>query len=362
MKILMILDNLKLGGKERRCLELTKRLLIKYNLNIQMVILNDNVHYKEIHDLPIKVHFFKRKTKKDLSIVFKLFKICKSFRPDLIHSWGSMSSMYAIPVSLFLRIKLLNAMIAGAPVKLPLSERIRKILSLPFSEKILSNSYAGLKRYKIPESKGVVIHNGFDFNRVNNLMDPIILKTKLGIHAKHIIGMVGAIENRKDYKTYVEAAKMVLGKRNDVVFLIIGDGAKKEIYQRMASYHLNKGILFTGLTNEVESIVNLLTVGVLTSFSEGVSNSVLEYMALKKPVVATEVDGNKEIIDDGITGYLIKVGDSEQLANKLFYLLDNSKKCLSMGKEGYEKVKMKFEMSKISEEYYDLYNSIIKPD
>src|SRR5690606_20001589 len=102
MKVLMIIDKLTFGGRERRFVELLKWLHLNPFLDCEVVVLSKNIHFSEIFDLRFKLHLISRKSKKDLSIFFKLYKICKTFRPDIIHSWESMTSIYAIPPALLL--------------------------------------------------------------------------------------------------------------------------------------------------------------------------------------------------------------------------------------------------------------------
>src|SRR5580765_8102557 len=95
IKILMVIDSLPRGGKERRLLELIKGLKKQPDrFQIQLVSLSDVVEYNDIYDLPVKFEVIKRKYKKDISVVFKLKKIISLFKPDIIHSWSTMSSVY----------------------------------------------------------------------------------------------------------------------------------------------------------------------------------------------------------------------------------------------------------------------------
>src|SRR5215813_12297483 len=102
MKILMVVDSIVKGGKERRMLELVKALTLhEQGYEINIVSLTNVVEYDYIYKLPIKLEIIERKSKKDLSVVFKLRKIIKSFQPDIIHSWGTMASVYLSMVSMF---------------------------------------------------------------------------------------------------------------------------------------------------------------------------------------------------------------------------------------------------------------------
>src|SRR5258705_9012773 len=102
MKILMVVDSIVKGGKERRMLELVKAMTRPgQDYNIYLVSLTDVVEYDYVHDLPIKLEIIERRSKKDPRVVLKLRKIIKSFQPDIIHSWGTMASIYLSIVNLF---------------------------------------------------------------------------------------------------------------------------------------------------------------------------------------------------------------------------------------------------------------------
>ena len=117
---------------------------------------------------------------------------------------------------------MINSQITEVPLKLPTSSLHIK-LTFKFSDLILSNTLAGLKRFSAPRSKSKCIYNGFDFKRVQSLISKEI-KEKFQIKAKYLIGMVATFSIYKDYKTYIDAAISVCRKREDVTFISIGGG------------------------------------------------------------------------------------------------------------------------------------------
>ena len=306
-KILYIIDSLSAGGKERRLVELLKSITKEEeNLSIKLILLGDNIHYKEVYDLPIDIIILNRIIKKDPFIFFKIFKICYDWTPKLIHVWGSMPAIYATPISKLLHIKLINSMIVDAPLKINFSKWIRSKLTLPFSDLVQSNSFSGLISYKY-YGKGIVIYNGFNMNRLNNLESSDLIRKKLKIKTKYIVGMVAGFREHKDYYSFISAAKLILSNRNDVTFVCIGDGKTLKKSKELAGN--TKNILFLGKIDSILSYVNIFDIAVLLtnsdSHGEGISNSIMEYMSLKKPIIATEGGGTNEIIDDYKNGILI---------------------------------------------------------
>jgi len=119
-------------------------------------------------------------------------------------------------------------------------------------------------------------------------------------------------------------------------------------------------IIFTGRQTDVESIVNIFNIGVLATFTEGISNSILEYMALGKPVIATDGGGTSEIVENGVTGYLVPPSNVNVLLEKLELLLDRPYLAKKMGESGKNVVKRKFEIRKMTKEFVCLYQKLIE--
>ena len=100
MKVLFLIDGLLKGGKERQFVQLIHKLIDKKKIDIQIVVMNNNIEYEQLLKLDIKMHFLIRKRKKDITIFWKLFKIYKLFKPDIIHTFDSMTTFYSIPITL----------------------------------------------------------------------------------------------------------------------------------------------------------------------------------------------------------------------------------------------------------------------
>ena len=370
MKILMVIDSLAKGGKERRMLEVIKELKKDgEKFDIHLVSLSEKVEYQYVYDLPIQLTVFKRKFKKDPSAFFLLRKIINGFKPDIIHSWGTMASIYLVPLLLFRKIPLVNGVIADAPQHVDFSNKIyqRVRLTSPFSAVFVSNSKAGLIAYRIPAKKSVCIYNGIDFNRFLNLAPPAQVEKEFwpqGKNGRFIIAMVAAFEKRKDYHTLIQAAISLCTASSQVVFMLIGDGQdlpaiKNELPAGLAGTR----IFFTGKRNDIESLLQITDVGVLLTNSdvhgEGISNSIIEYMASGKPVIATRGGGTDEVVQDHVNGFLIDPKNPQQLLERLKLLLGDPGLCRKLGDAGYTFVHENFDAIKAKQKYEDLYRRLI---
>lgn len=357
MKVLMIIDGLRGGGKERQLLELTKGLSFRKDAQIEIATMNKVVFYEEFYNLGIKIHFLIRKIKFDLSTFFRLYQICQKFKPDIIHTWDTMTSLYITPIARLLNIKLVIGSIRSAPGHINFFSLpwLIKLITFPFVDKIVSNSYAGLLSYKVKKN-GICIHNGFDLTRIKYLEDKNIVKRRFGINTEKVIGMVASFSDNKDYETYISAAMMILKNRTDVTFLTIGDGINLEKSKIKA--HGYEKIKFLGIQNNIESIVNVFNAGVLSTYTEGMPNSIMEYMALGKPVIATVGGGTKELVINGETGFLVQAKSPDEVAYKIEYLLNNPEIAEEMGAEGKERITTEFNTEKMTSAYYDLYSKL----
>lgn len=363
IKVLMFIDALVSGGKERRMVELLKGIGERGDIQCEVAVMQEEIHYKEIFDLGIPVHYLIRKTKKDPLILINLYRLCKKIKPDVIHVWDSMTAIYAAPITKLLGIKFINAMITDAPSKLGSDLKNRSKISALFADIMLANSNAGLKAYQITAKKGRYIHNGFSANRVKKLENVELIKKRFELNCEKIIGMVGAIQERKDYKTFIEAAIIILEEKTNICFLIVGDGPLRKSMEDLIPQKHKSRIIFLGKQNNVESFINIFNIGVLTTnqpkFGEGISNAILEYMALGKPVIATNGGGTPEIVENGVTGYLVQESSAEDLKEKILILLNNESLSLSMGEAGKKKVLTEFSLEKMVNKTLELYKEIL---
>ena len=361
MKILFFIDILMSGGKERRLTELMKALKQNAGYKFELAVMSSEIHYREVLDLGIPIHYLIRKSKKDFSVSMKLYRLCKNYKPDILHCWDSMTAVYSFPVCKLLNIKMINGMITNAPEKISLSDKkwIRSRLTFPFSDIIIGNSQAGLSAYKAPKKKSYCIHNGFDFKRIENLISKAAITKQLNITSKYIIGMVASFSAAKDYKTYYEAAHLILDKRKDITFVAIGNNTESTISQNQIRKEYSDYFRLLGKKSGIESYVNTFDIGVLSTFGEGISNSILEYMALGKPVVATVGGGTSELVINNETGYIVGRSDAIELARKIELLLDDVVLRQKMGSAGRDRIRNFFNIENMMNKYIDIYNNVV---
>jgi glycosyltransferase involved in cell wall biosynthesis len=369
-RILIFIGSLCPGGKERRVIELLTYFKAKGEFEFLVVATRDEIHYKDFHKLNIPYRVIKKKWKKnDPTVIYQFYKICKEFRPHLIHTWGRMQSFYTLPAIVGQRIPLINSQIASAPPKInkwSVGNFIDR-LNFHFSKIILSNSQAGIDAYGPPEDKIKVIYNGINMNRFNNLPPVDQIRSKYGIHTPFAVVMAASFTQNKDYRLFLRVAEKVTKIREDVTFIGVGgfyddDTEYRHILRLNAE---NQRILFPGKINEVEALVNACDIGILFSnksvHGEGISNSVMEYMALAKPVVANDAGGTKEIIRNNESGFLIVDQSEDEIANLIIDLINDQKKREAFGKTGKEIIEELFSLDKMGREFEQVYQELLVP-
>ncbi len=362
MKILFFAESLTSGGKERRILELISYLTHYTEHEISLVLTEDKIFYLAIHELNITIKIFKRKfLKYDPWLFVKFLNYCRHFDPDIIHTWGKMTTFYALPAKIFCKIPLVSNLIADSNKNFrPLSvDSFFFKADIKFSNVLLSNSKAGLLAYNIKTPKALVINNGVNLKRFEQRVDIQKEKEILGIKTPYNVVMVAIFSVLKDYDLFVEVAKKCGEIRDDVTFVGVGNGVEfQRIQQKIKDENLNN-ILLTGYKNHVESIIAASDIGLLCTYSEGISNSIIEYMGLGKPVITTDqIGGSKEIVINGETGFIID-RNADEIVNSINILLDNKELRDSMGAKGRDIIKSKFSIDRMGEEFENVYNQVI---
>lgn len=361
MRILHLTDSLRSGGKERQLAELVKGLS---GADCSVVSFSPENHYLDPEKDAACLYTLQRRWKKDPGVLLDLYRICRKEKPDLVHTWDSMSTIYAIPLCLALRLPLVNGMLRDAPANMTLKDtrRFRAVVSYPFSDVVVANSRAGLKAYSAPAGKSLAIHNGFDTGRLVLTHARQSVRERLGIKTEQVVGMVASNSGNKDYASFIAAANILLEAGREATFVGVGDRVVAEELAPLVHERFRDRFLFLGKRKDVESIVSIFTVGVLVSspvHGEGISNVIMEYMASGKPVVASDSGGNREIVSDGQTGFLVPVGSVEMIAGRIGTLLVDPCMCETFGAAGRQRIVADFGYQRMIDQFYSLYEKVL---
>ncbi|MBP1731786.1 MAG: glycosyltransferase, WbnK-like family [Deltaproteobacteria bacterium] len=210
--------------------------------------------------------------------------------------------------------------------------------------------------------KVAVIHNGLDVAQFRSSLNGGAFRKEIGADDNApLIGMVANLNFQiKGHQYFIEAAEMVLEEIPGARFVLVGDGQLRRNYEEMArSLGLQRSVNFLGKRSDVAEILTQLDVSVLCSTSEGFSNVILESMAAGKPVVTTNVGGNSELVDNGVTGYVVPPADPSSLADALLKLLRAPDRARAMGSAARAKAENGFTVEAMVERHDQLYQSLL---
>jgi L-malate glycosyltransferase len=217
-----------------------------------------------------------------------------------------------------------------------------------------------------PAGKIKCIYNGVDTTLFRTTSVRTGIRKDIGIPEGYlVVGVVANLRSVKGIRYFIEAASLIRRRKKEVAFIIIGEDmhepgcTKKELLELAGELSVADRMCFLGARKDIAELMKIIDVGVLPSLSEGFSNVVLEFMACGKPVVATDVGGNREAVAHGETGFLVAPGDSSGLAGAILRLLEKEDERNKFGAEGRARVEEFFELSRMIKEYQKTFAGII---
>ena len=189
-----------------------------------------------------------------------------------------------------------------------------------------------------------LIYNGVDLERYDHQEACCTLPDEYGMEpGSQIVGVVARLEPEKGHPTLLEAWPRVLRAVPDTYLLIVGEGSRRDALEAQArELRIAHRVVFTGRRDDVPAVTAALDVAVLPSYREAQGLTILEAMALSRPVVASDVGGIPEMIEDGKTGLLVPPHDAEALADAIIRLLKNHPLADTLGRAGHDMVHDRF--------------------
>jgi len=219
-----------------------------------------------------------------------------------------------------------------------------------------------LKEENVGNGKIEVIYNGIDIQRFNKRSGVSKAREELQVPpGARLIGCVGNMRPVKGHRYLVEAAKRIVQKYPNAHFVFIGGGELRADLIRMSDrLGLRNNTHFPGIREDIPEMIHCMDICVLPSLSEGFSNTLLEYMAAGKPIVATRAGGNPEVIVHRTTGLLTNKADPKDLAEKILFLLGNEDRAKQLGVEARMHVERWFSVNKMVERYQDFLKDLAR--
>ncbi len=355
--VLILADGMPAGGTERQIVELLKGLKSRGTFRTAFGVLvkggEREIEAKLYADniLPIK-----QSSKYNFTLAFSLITLVRKFAVDLIHTFGSVSDLSGILAAKITGVPVINGSIRNARQRLNKRDKISKYTML-FATWIVANSKAGIKAYGVDNLHNTsVIYNGVDFSRFERIRPATLPGPG--------ICMVGNFTHKKDQAALIQALPLILEEYPVLTLVLVGRGRKLDFCRRLSrTLGIEKSVQFVTDCNHPEQYISGSEVGVLLSpQGEGISNVIIEYMVLGKPVIATDLGGNCEIVDNGKTGILLQDHSPETVAKAVIALLNNLEKAEEMGKLGRKVIEDRYNMTQMIEAYEKLYQQLLPKD
>jgi glycosyltransferase involved in cell wall biosynthesis len=200
------------------------------------------------------------------------------------------------------------------------------------------------------------IHSSIDLRRFDDTQEVVPLFPM----DTRVVGTVGHLAGHKGHRYLLEATRELLQAEPDIRVAIVGDGAlRQELEAQAARLGIVEQVYFAGFRRDVPALIRGFEIFVFPSTHEGTPNSVLEAMALGKPVVATRAGGTAEIVQDGITGLVVSPRDPTALAHALLYLLRHPEQGKRFGMAGRKRVEEHFTIEHMAGSTLQAYHRIL---
>lgn len=202
-----------------------------------------------------------------------------------------------------------------------------------------------------------VIYNGVEPFSLHTAEDILDYKAQLGIPpGEKVVGIVGSLYPVKGHRYLLEAVPSLLQRFPRTTFLIVGRGALDETLKAQAEeLGIDKKVLFLGLRQDIPRLLAVMDVFAHPSLSEGLSMAILEAMMAAKPVVATNVGGNPELLVHGATGFLVQPKNSAALVECVGGLLQDPALARNLGASGRDRAMQLFSLKAMATQYQSLY-------
>jgi len=367
-KILLVIGQLGVGGAERQLVYLASK-LDKSKYEVLVCSFSSDVTLRNLLDesrVPLVV--IPKKMSPDLIRPIQLFKLVKNFKPDLIHSYLFVANTWSRFIGKFLGIPVIISERNAEPKKPLYMTMINRFL-YEMGDLLIANSRAGedqvIKNKEFPHQKIRVVYNGlsidkFTTNNDEKRISEIKGRFEIPDDAK-VIGIIGRLHFQKNHELLFESFKLLLKKNPNCCLFCIGDGPRRdELLGLTRSLEIDDKVIFAGERKDIPECLSIIDVMVLPSLWEGLPNVILEAIAAKCPVVATDVGGVSEIIINGKTGFLVENGNKAELAEKINYTIDHPTEMEQIKQNAFDFVVKNFSITRMVSETEKIYERLLE--
>jgi glycosyltransferase involved in cell wall biosynthesis len=367
MKVLYIIGGLGVGGAERQLLYLVKEMARFADVTVVSLSGSDIGLRSEFECLTgVQIVLCPKRPGIDPTLIPRLVAMLRRERPAIVHTYLRTANYWGRAA----------AWLAGTPVRIAAERNIEvergglanlldRMLS-SVTDRVVVNANAirdylvsmeGLDPVKIE-----VIHNGVQGSPV--IVEPEVqsMRRELGLGGhEHVVAFVGRLVPQKNPGLFLEMAQTILRSGLKCGFLLVGDGPLRvSLVDQALALGIQDAVRFTGVRNDVPRIFRVIDLLVLTSDWEGLPNVVLEALAAGVPVVATDVGGVRELLIDGVTGYVVPRQNLPTLVDRVVGMLNDQDFRTACGQRGREYAQSNFSISVMVGRTVVLYNTLLR--
>lgn len=365
VRVVHVVNSLDLAGMEYGVIKLVNR-LDPSRIRAGIVCLTRQAETTLSVTRPhIRIVALGANTRRNWGLIPQLARVFRSEGAQIVHSHNWQTYLYGV----------LGARLAGVPVVIhgehgrdgpEASVRrlgLKRALATMVTRFVAVSGQLGTEfaeAWRIPPERFTVVPNGVDLEMFRLDLETGDLRRSLDFSPEHrVITNVGGMRPVKDHPTLLRAFARVHARHPAARLLIVGGSLRPEPrleLERLAeSLHVTPAVVFAGLRHDIPAILALTDIYVNSSTFEGMSNTILEAMAIGKPVVATAVGGNAELVVEGETGFLTPAGDAERMAERIAALVADDALRGSMGRAARTRVERHHAMARMVSTYCHLY-------
>ncbi len=363
--ILILVDAMSSGGMERQIVELLRGMRSRRSFIFHLgVLAGGGGRLSEAEQLVETVLPLQRAENASWAIVRKLpyffWKVTRESEKakiTIIHTFGCFSDLLGLAIGKRIGATIINGSIRSARPKMTGRDHLSR-MCMRYCDRIVANSKAGLIAFGVitDNDKSRVIYNGVDLNRFDNI-------ESMNRPEEFVLCMVANFTRKKDHASLIRIVPRLKEKIHSLAVILVGRGELLgPARQLISDLHLDRIVTIVSDCDHPEPFIASADLCLLLTNSdvhgEGISNAILEYMALKKPVIATDCGGNREIVVHEQTGYLVPENNPVLLAQHILEVFHDPENGKLLGKNGRKKLEQEFELNVMVDKYQKLYEQI----
>jgi glycosyltransferase involved in cell wall biosynthesis len=316
-------------------------------------------------DNGLKLRLLKQRSKLDLSLFWQAYRIFRDEGCNIIQTHGYKGHIIGLVLSSLFGIKWV-ALVHGWTCE-DWRIRLYNLLErwiLNYPDLVVTVSPLLQRTLSVSRGKQLteLVMNAVDETELPGVEGGAAVRDRHGIDSSELlIGVFGRLSPEKGQKIYLDAFRAIREKHRKVRTLIVGDGQERNsLEETVREYGMDGEILFCGHQRMMRDYYEAIDLLVLPSLTEGLPNVVLEAMAFRRPVLATDVGGVREIIADGTTGWIVPAGDARTLADRLDEILSTPERLPQIGGAAREALFPKFSPKGRAERLLQLYGGLLR--